>query len=181
MKLWAELREAGLGWLALLRGEASWLGHFAPTLGGLVRALAIYLLLAFLVVTLAAMSVGVPTVWGFAASMIVLSLAVLALLVSDWLTRRIVPTTEPPLRLLVPGIYALCAYLIAGGLVSLISGALLPLLWLALAVLLYFLGRRAAHWSHGVAAGFAVLTVVLLVGTPVTIYMLLGLPAAAIS
>jgi hypothetical protein len=89
-----------------------------------------------------------------------------------------VPVPVQTLGLLVPGVYALIAYLIVGTILSLIAGPVLVLLWLGLAYLLFCLGWRTEGWNIGVAAAFAVLTMVLLVGMPVTLYMVLG-PVAA--
>ena len=49
---------------------------------------------------------------------------------------------------------------------------LLPLLWLGLLYMFYRLGRAASGWTIGVSAAFAVLTVLLLVGTPIALYIM---------
>jgi len=178
MKIWAALSEALKGWIGIIRGEAGWERHFSLSLPGLVTALVIFVFFALLSVAIASANVGMPSLEGALAALFVQSLSILALLAGVLLTRRAVPSEAPLLRLLVPGLYALIAYLIAGTLVSLVAGVLLMALWACLAFLFFCLGRRAGNWTRGVSAGFAVLTMVLLVGMPVTLYMLLG-PVAA--
>ena len=102
-----------------------------------------------------------------------------ALLIGIFGTRFAVRDHAPALPLLVPGVYALIFYLILGALVSLAIGFLLPLLWLGLVYMLYRLGRMAGGWTIGVSAAFAVLTVLLLVGTPIALYIMPApIPAA---
>lgn len=178
MKSLSLLRDALVGWRAILVGDPAWYEHFRPSLAGLAAALALFFGLAFVFITVASLGLGVPTVSGFVAVMLAQALPLLALLVASWITRRIVPTPRPLLELLVPGVYALIAYLVLGLAFSILGGPLLVLLWAVLGFLLYRLGRMAAGWSIGIALAFAVLTVVLLVGLPVALYMLSG-PSAA--
>lgn len=180
MKMFAALREALAGWIAIVRREADWARHFVLTPAGLVTALVLFLFFALLSIALASASVGLPNLVGLIIALLVQSLSILALLGGIYATRRVVPSGGSVLDLLVPGLYALVAYLVAGTLFSLIAGPVLILLWAGLAFLLFCLGRRAGGWSIGVAAAFAVLTMVLLVGMPVTLYMLLGPVAAPI-
>jgi len=178
MKSWTALGEAFTGWMKIVRGEAEWERHFALTPAGLTTGLVLYALFAFLSIALASFAVGVPTIVGFVAAMLVQGLSVTALLVGVYGTRMVVPTDEPLLVTLVPGVYALVFYLIVGTALSLVGGPALLFLWVLLAFLLYRLGRVAARWSVGVAAAFSALTLALLVGMPMTLYMLTG-PVAA--
>ncbi|KRA95131.1 hypothetical protein ASD83_20160 [Devosia sp. Root685] len=178
MKIWTALKEALAGWIAMVRGEADWQRHFAISAAGLTTALVLFLFFALLSIALATADVGIPNFFGLIIALLVQSLSILALLIGILVTRRMVPGEVRLLDLLVPGIYALIAYLVVGTLLSLIAGPVLILLWIGLAVLLFYLGWRAAEWNIGVAAAFAALTMVLLVGMPVTLYMVLG-PVAA--
>jgi hypothetical protein len=178
MKLWANLRDAWDGWLKILRSEAGWEAHFRLSTAGLVSALVLFYLFAFFAVMLASLQVGVPTLVGFINTMLVQSLWILALLAGILGTRYAVRTRTPVLLLLVPSLFALIAYLVLGTLVALVAGAALPILWLGLAYMLFRLGRVGGGWTLGVSAAFAVLTIVLLVGLPLTLYML---TAAAVS
>ncbi|ODT47696.1 hypothetical protein [Devosia sp. 63-57] len=178
MKIWALLSAAFAGWVEIVRGEADWRRHFVITMPGLVTALVLFLVFAFLSVVVASTSVGIPTLSGFIAVMLVQALGIAALVIGLYATRMMVPTEAKLLDALVPGVYLLVLYIILGTILSLFGGAVLLLLWAIMAVLLYRLGRMAAGWSLGVSVGFALLTLVLLVGMPLTLYMLTG-PTAA--
>lgn len=172
MKIWQNLQAAFRGWLMILRGEPGWQDHFRLNAPGLVTAIVLFYVFAFLAVVLASLQVGVPTLGGFLDIMVVQSLWLVALLIGVFGTRLALKDKESALPLLVPGIYAIIAYLVLGSLISLILGILLPLLWLGLLFMLYQLARAARRWTTGVSAAFALLTVVLLVGLPMTLYML---------
>ena len=73
---------------------------------------------------------------------------------------------------LIPGIYALTAFLLVEGFLALFGGPIVMMSWLVIGYLLYRLARVSAGWNLGVAAGFAVLTVLLLVAMRVALYML---------
>jgi hypothetical protein len=172
MKTWTIMRDAMEGWRGILRGEPGWEAYFRLSRAGLVTALVLFYIFAFFAVVLASLQVGVPTLAGFIDIMLVQSLWLVALVIGIFGTRYAVRTDPPVLSLLVPGIFALIAYLIFGTAISVIAGPLLPVLWIALAFVLFRLGRVAGQWTPGVSAAFAVLTVVLLVGLPMTLYML---------
>lgn len=178
MKTFAALKEALAGWIALVRGEDDWIRHFAISAAGLTTALVLFLFFALLSIAMATADVGIPSLMGLVIAVLVQSLSILALLIGIHVTRRMVPSAAQVMTMLVPGIYALIAYLIMGTILSLIAGPVLILLWVGLAFLLFHLGWRAGGWNIGVSAAFAVLTMVLLVGMPVTLYMVLG-PVAA--
>jgi len=180
MKFFGTLKEAAAGWVKILRGAAGWEEHFRLSAAGLVTALALFYFFAFLAVVLASMQVGVPTLQGFLDIMAVQTFWLVALVIGVYGTRFAVRSDAGVLRLFVPGIYGLIGYLILGSLISLIFGPLLPLLWLGLVFLFFRLGRVAGNWTNGVSLAFAILTVVLLVGVPISLYMLISptLPAA---
>ena len=178
MKTFAALKEALAGWIAIIRGEADWQRHFTISAAGLTTALVLFLFFALLSIALASANVGMPNLFGLIIALVVQSLSIVALLVGIQITKRMVPGDARVMDLMVPGIYALIAYLVVGTILSLIAGPVLILLWIGLAFLLFHLGWRAGGWNIGVSAAFAVLTMVLLVGMPVTLYMVLG-PVAA--
>ncbi|HWV22509.1 MAG TPA: hypothetical protein VN036_15890 [Devosia sp.] len=178
MRIWRALKEALAGWIALVRGEADWRRHFSISAAGLATALVLFVFFALLSIALATADVGIPNFFGLIIALVVQSLSIVALLIGIHVTRRVVPGEARVMDLLVPGVYALIAYLVVGTFLSLIAGPILILLWIGLAVLLFYLGWRAGGWNIGVSAAFAVLTMVLLVGMPVTLYMVLG-PVAA--
>ena len=179
MNILKALQQAFYGWIMIVRGEAGWQERFRLSGPGLATALVLFYLFAFLAVVLGSLNFGVPTFEALLVFMLFQSLWLASLLIGLQVTRAAVRDREPLLPLLVPGVYALTFYLILGALVSLAIGFLLPLLWLGLIFMLFRLGRTAGHWSIGVSAAFAVLTVLLLVGTPIALYMMPApLPAA---
>jgi len=178
MKIWIALKEALAGWISMIRGDADWRRHFTISAAGLTTALVLFLFFALLSIALASANVGMPNLFGLIIALVVQSLSIVALLLGIHVTRRMVPGDAQVMPMLVPGIYALIAYLVVGTILSLLAGPVLILLWIGLAFLLFHLGWRAGGWNIGVSAAFAVLTMVLLVGMPVTLYMVLG-PVAA--
>lgn len=172
MNLIQALRQALYGWIMILRNEAGWQARFRLTWPGLATALVLFYLFTFLALVLGSLDFGVPTLSEAAGVMAYQSIWLAALVIGLFGTRFAVRDTGPVLQVLVPGIYALIFYLILGALLSLVAGFLLPLLWIGLVYLLFRLGRMAGGWTIGVAAAFAVLSVALLVGTPIALYML---------
>ncbi|KKC33355.1 hypothetical protein [Devosia psychrophila] len=172
MKIWKAISDALAGWMLILRGEAGWRGRFSLTTPGLLAALAIYAFMTFLAVALASMSIGMPSIAGILAAMFVLALPVIALVLTLLGTRSLLKSAEPVYPVLIPGIYALTVFLVVEGVLAMIGGPVVILAWLALGYLLYRLVRAATGWNIGIAAGFAVLTVVLLVAMRMALYML---------
>ncbi|MCP8885241.1 hypothetical protein NIM87_17160 [Devosia sp. XJ19-1] len=172
MKIFTALRQAIYGWIMLLRSEPGWQERFRFTASGLVTALVLFYLFAFLAVVLASLDYGVPGPQEFVATMVLQSLWLVALVAGLYGTRFAVRDKSPILPILVPGVYALVFYLVVGALVSLVLGFLLPLLWLALVWMLFRLGRLGGGWTIGVSFAFAILTVLLLVGLPYALYII---------
>jgi hypothetical protein len=172
MKLWAVLSRAATGWRMILRGQEGWREQFSLGLPGLVTALAIFVFVAFLAVAFASMSIGMPSIAGVLAGIVVLALPVVSLMVTLFGTRQLLGSAAPIHDVLVPGLYALTVFLVVEGLLAMIGGPVVTLAWLAMGYLLYRLARTATGWSVGVSAGFAVLTVVLLVAMRMALYML---------
>lgn len=172
MNILKALQQAFYGWIMILRGEAGWQERFRFTTPGLATALVLFYLFAFLAVVLTSLGTGVPTAIQLLMFMLYQSLWLGSLLMGLFGTRAVVRDRGPILPMLVPGVHALTFYLVLGALLSLAVPGLLPLLWLGLVVLLFRLGRVAGGWTIGVSVAFAVLTVLLLVGTPIALYMM---------
>jgi len=172
MKLWTTLRSAFSGWVKIARGEEGWREHFSLTVPGLVTALCIFAFVAFLAVAFTSMSIGMPSAIGVFAAMFVLALPITAVVVALVGTRIVLHSNESMLPVLVPAIYALTAFLFVEGALAMIGGPVVMLAWLGLGYLMFRLARAAAGWSIGIATGFAVLTVVLLVALRLALYML---------
>tara|TARA_R110002020_G_scaffold12525_7_gene45907 strand:- start:2101 stop:2634 length:534 start_codon:yes stop_codon:yes gene_type:complete len=176
MRLWTVLRQALAGWQMILRGEPDWRTQFSLTPAGLATALSIYAFVAFLAVAIAATSIGMPGAFGVLAAMVVLALPVIALALSLLLTRNFLKSPAPLLPVLVPGIYALTAFLLIEGLLAMIGGPIVMLAWIGIGYLLFRLARHVQAWSRGIAAGFAVLTVLMLVAMRLALYMVSTAP-----
>lgn len=177
MKLWVALSNAGAGWLMILRGEPDWRERFALTAPGLTTALIVFVLATFVAVAIAAMSIGLPSLFGILAAMFALALPLVSLMLVLHGTRMALGSTEPVLDVLVPAVYALTVFLLAEGMLAMAGGPLVMVAWLGLAYLLYRLARTATGWNAAISAGFAVLTVVLLVAMRLGLYMLSSIGA----
>lgn len=176
MKLWTVLTKAIAGWQMIVRGQPGWRDRFTISAAGLAMALFVFAFTAFLAVAFASMSIGMPGGLGVLAAMVVLALPILALVVTLMMTRNFLKSEAPLLPVLVPGIYALTAFLLIEGLLAMLGGPIVMLAWLALGYLLFRLARLALDWTVGVAAGFAVLTVLLLVAMRLALYMVSNAP-----
>ncbi|WP_108396017.1 hypothetical protein [Devosia submarina] len=172
MKLWGVLSDATKGWLLVMRGKPEWQEHFSLSAPGLVTAFLVFALAAFIALIFASMSIGVPSLPGFIAAMFVLALPILAFWLSLLTTRSMLKTNQPILPLMVPGIYALTAFLLIEGLLAMLGGPIVVLSWIALGFVLFRLARAATGWNVGVASCFAVFTVLLLVALRLALYML---------
>ena len=86
-------------------------------------------------------------------------------------TRMMLKSQEPMLELLVPGTYALTAFLLVEGALAMIGGPIVMLAWLGIAFMLFCLARAATGWNVGVAFCFAVFSVVLLVALRLALYI----------
>lgn len=177
MKVWATIRDAAIGWRQILLGQDGWERYFRLTPPGLVAALALFYLVAF--VAILATALDALTLEGFVNIILVQSLWLVAVLIGISATRRVLRSTVPVLPIFVPAVYALIAYFILGSVLSLILVQLLPILWVGLVFLMFRLGRAAGQWSIGVSAAFGALIVLLLVGLPMTLYMVLSAAAPA--
>lgn len=172
MKIWGALSNAVRGWVMILRGEAGWREHFSLTLPGMVTALVVLAFVAFLAVMVTSIGIGMPAASGVIAAIVVLALPVISLLVTFLATRLAMASTVSSYEVMVPGTYALTAFVVLEGILALTGGPLVMLSWLVMAFLIYRLARAATGWNMGVSAGFAVLTVVLLVAVRLALYML---------
>lgn len=172
MRLWAAITQAAAGWLLIVRGKPGWQQHFGLSAPGLVTALLVFALAAFLAVVFASMSIGLPSLPGVLAAMVVLALPLISFGLTLVGTRMILKSDGPVLPLLVPAIYALTAFLLVEGLLAMLGGPVVMLAWIALAFLLFCLARAATGWNVGVSFCFALFSVVLLVALRLALYML---------
>ena len=173
MKIWAAISNAATGWVMLLRGQAGWRDYFKRTAAGLATALVLFIFITFLAVVMVAIGTDIPGLFAIIAGMVALSLPLIAMAMVLAGTRMAMGVAAPTYDMLVPGTYALMAFIVVEGvLASLIGGPVVLLSWLVLGYLLYRLARAAADWPVAIATGFAVLTVLLLVAMRQALYML---------
>ncbi|MGV8833554.1 MAG: hypothetical protein ACOH2N_16400 [Devosia sp.] len=171
MKLWTILNRAIVGWQMIVRGQPGWRSQFTISTAGLVTALFMFAFVAFLAVAIASTSIGMPGGLGVLTAIVVLALPVVSMVATLMISRNFLKSQVPLLPVLVPGVYALTAFLVFEGLLATIGGPIVMLAWLGLGYLLFRLARVALDWSIGIALGFAVLTVVLLVAMRLALYM----------
>ena len=171
MRMLRALRGAVLGWRGILAGRTDWARHFALTGPGFATALVLYFLLAFLVFIAGAGTVALSPI-NVVMGLFVFGLYVAALVIGTFATRMMLRWQGSILDLLVPGTYAMMLFLLLGALLAPLGPLGLALALAVVAVLVFRLGRMAGRWSVGISAAFAVLTVVLLVALPMTLYML---------
>lgn len=169
-----ELRDAAIGWVDLV-GNRPGGERFNASRAGLVTMLGWYLVVVLLtlVVQSAVRYGSLPHYADALASIAFNLLPMLAIMLVTWLTARFLRPAAGVLGLLVPAGYALLFILAIGLPLSLIrSGMFSAGLQGVLGYMLYRLGRTTGKFSIGVSAGFAVLNVLLLVATPIGLYML---------
>jgi hypothetical protein len=172
MKLWVALRDASRGWAEIVLGRQGWRERFSFSAAGLATALIIYFFFAFLSIAFGAIGTGMPGAAGVVTNLLVQGLYVVALVIAVYASRKVLDAEAPAIEFITPGIYALVFYLIAGTIVAAVGIELIALVLIGLGFLLYRLGRMAGGWPMGVSAAFGIFTVVLLVGLPLTLYML---------
>ena len=137
MKLWKNLSNAVRGWNAILRGHANWREYFTLSTPGLVTAILIYLLADFLAVAFASLSIGLPSLPGVLAAMVVLALPIVAFVATLFGSRAMLKSDQALLPVLVPGVYALTAFLFIEGVLAMVGGPIVMLAWAGLAYLLF--------------------------------------------
>ncbi|MET3926866.1 hypothetical protein [Devosia sp. 2618] len=171
MKLWGALSNAVIGWVMILRGDDSWREHFKLTWPGLATSLVIFLFAAFLAIALASSYQGMPGGLAIIDALLAQSIWIIAVIIGMRVTAAILKTKIRNLDVLIPAIYLLVGYLAVGSLLNMAFPIVVLLLTIALLYPMVQLGRMAASWPLPNAIGFAVLTVVLLVGLPQALYI----------
>ncbi|GLQ53225.1 hypothetical protein [Devosia nitrariae] len=179
MRIIRAITGAVAGWRAILTSEEDWARHFVLTGAGLATALVLFFLVAFLIL-LYGPAGSAPDFASAAIGLLVFGLYVGALAVSAYATKAMLGLTRSVLDLLVPGTYAMIVFLVAGTFLAPLGPAFALVALLGIALLLFRLGQVAGGWSIGISAAFAVLTAVLLVAIPMTLYMLASSPAASL-
>lgn len=174
MKIWGLLRNATLGWIDIVAGRAKWRQRFQFSPAGLIAALVLYGLVALIATMFDIGDSGAPT--AIAATVLVEMLSALAIAIAALLVQRAAGGPGSVLELIVPGIFALVPYVLLRSYLVALGSPAVTLILVGLGFLLYRLGRMAGPWRMPAALAFAVLVVVLLVGMPLTLYIV-GSPA----
>jgi hypothetical protein len=173
MNLVGGVQSAISGWFDIFARRQEWQKHFDLSLAGLVNALEVYGFVALACIFAGqAASSGLPSPVTLIVRLLILSLPLVSLTASVYLTRAILRFTAPPMALIVPAIYALAAYLIAGTVLNLAGPAFPPLMLVLVGAMLYCEARIVANLSLTNGVAFALLTLVLLVALPASLYML---------
>ena len=114
MKIWAAISNAATGWVMLLRGQASWRDYFKRTAAGLATALVLFIFITFLAVIMVAIGTDIPGLFAIIAGMVALSLPLIAMAMVLAGTRMAMGVAAPTYDMLVPGTYALMAFIVVG-------------------------------------------------------------------
>ncbi|WDR06751.1 hypothetical protein PSQ90_04675 [Devosia rhodophyticola] len=162
---------ASRGWLGIIQGQKNWRQHFRLSVAGLLTALIIFGLVALMVTLLSTMGEAISET-SIAGSVLVECSGLLALVVTIVGVRLLGRRDLQPLTMIIPGIYAVTAYVLLRSIFAAISGPLAGLALFGLGFLLYGLARQAARLNLIGAVAFAVLTLGLLVAMPASLYML---------
>jgi hypothetical protein len=172
MNIIAALSGATRGWIAILRGQPGWREHFSLTRQGLVTAIVVYFLFAFIAILVGTIGFGGVSVPGLLVGLMVFALYLWALVIGIYGVRIVTQQSAPVVDMLVPGVHAMTAYLVIGTILSTFGPPMITLALAMAAWLLYRLGRVVGEWSVVAAAAFAAFTTLLLVAMPFTLYML---------
>ena len=162
------------GWGDILSGKPSWRERFDLTGRGIVLALAAYFLVYLLILMVQSGLAGrLPSLPEVILSFALAGGRVVALGLAIVLTRVTLRFEAPVAALLVPSIYALAMLLVLQLLLSLFGTQLASALYGAIGYMLYRVARVTAGLGIGPSVAFAALSLVLLVGLPLGLYMLL--------
>lgn len=175
MNALTELGNAVIGWLDLLGNRPNAREKFNLTRTGLVVMLGWYFVIVILVrlIQQAVLFNTIPTFEALLVTIAYNGIPLAALWLTSFVTVRFLKPGLGVLPLLVPAGYALALVVIVGLPVSLLAGGASAVLQGILGYMLYRLAREIGGFSLGVAIGFAVLSIVLLVAIPIGLYMLL--------
>jgi hypothetical protein len=172
MNLVGAVQSAISGWFDIFARRQEWQRHFDLSLVGLINALIVYGFVALACIFAGRAASGLPSPITLIVRLLILFLPLISLTAAVYLTRAILRFTAPPIALIVPAVYALAAYLIVGTVLNMVGPGFAPLLLVLVGVMLYCEARIAANLSLTNGVAFALLTLVLLVALPASLYML---------
>ena len=140
---------------------------------GLVYALVVYAIVAVACI-FAAAAYGLPSPLVLVLRVIVLALPLIAVTIAVYLTKAVLKLETPPLDLIIPAIYVFAVYLLIGTFLSFAGPIINLILLILIAVALFRQARVVANLSTVNSVAFALLTLVLLVALPASLYMLMA-------
>jgi hypothetical protein len=173
--------DAFRGLADIFAGRPGWREHFELTRRGLLVALAVYLAVNLVVIVVLSIARGQgPSLIGLAFAAVFFVLWAAGLGFAIMLTRISIGIKTPVLDTVVPCLYALA---VAGAAVQ-VASLLGTFTWApVLGILGYVLfraGRVTAGLGIPTSVAFAVLSIVLLVGVPLSLYILTQSPGGPI-
>lgn len=175
MNALTEIRNAVVGWLDLLGGRPDAAARFNATRSGFFTMLGVYLLLVVLTRTIQVLALfgQAPGLADLLVTLVVNSLPLLGIYLVILGTVRFLRPQVTQLELMVPAGYGLSLVLGIGLPLSLLGGNLFSAAMQGvMGFMLYRLARNIGKFPIGIAAAFAILTVMLLVAIPMALYML---------
>jgi hypothetical protein len=172
MGLIKTLRGAAFGWRAIIRGDAAWRGHFDISRRGLLVAILFNLVLVLIGLAITTAVLGIPSFGQFVLAFLLGAVPLLGLALATIWTYWLLRAKTPLLDFLIPEIYAFSVVLLIGTVGSLAGSEIKLLMLGALAYIVVRAAQVIGGFRLPVSIAFAVLTIVVLVALPRSLYML---------
>jgi hypothetical protein len=172
----AAIDRALLGWADIVTGKPGWRDGFDRTRGGVIMALAFYLVAAAVSLILQSIMLGWPSPLSLAIGLLINCLPLLALLLVGALSFVILRPQAEFADPMVPAIFATAGFIVLGPVFSWPGYGLEIVPLVLLGYLMFRAGRVTMGLPIASALAFAVFDVVALVALPLSLYMLAGGP-----
>lgn len=174
MNALSQVSDAARGWAGIVSGRENARECFTLNSAGIVVALATYALIVAGVVGLQALEFPGQSPLSLLSGAVFNMLPIAGLALIALPTAMLLPPRDGPAELLVPGIYLLAATLVLGVSLSYLDAKIGAALLGVTVFLLFRLARRIAGYGIGPAVAYAVLTGLVLVALPISVYMLIA-------
>lgn len=169
-----QIGNASLGWLELISGREPVQPRFSPDRAGLVTAVAVFGAASVLGTIVRGVARGYPSYTEvFIGLVIDLILLLLVLAVAHY-TARLMRAPIRGLELVVPAAWAMALLWLLLVPLSLLDRIVYNALLGMLGFMLYRAGRLIARFGIGTAIAYAILSVLVLVALPLSLYMVLA-------
>lgn len=173
MNLVGSVQSAISGWFDIFAGRPGWRDRFDFNAVGLVGALVVYGFVALASIFAGAVY-GLPSPLQLIAKLLLMALPLVAVTIAVFATRAMLGLTADPLEMIIPAIYIFAVYVLIASAFSFIGPVLNPILLVLAGVVMFRQARVVANLSVTISVAFALLTVVLLVALPASLYMLMA-------